>query len=251
MRGPLAYIGGKNAIAKEIIASLPEHHTYCEPFAGGAQVFFQKPPAKVEILNDLDGDLINLFRVCREHYEELVRYMRFTVVSRKWFDILRATNPDTLTDIQRAARRLYLQKNSYAGRVDRQNLRTGVVQPPSFNPERIPELIEETHRRLARVQLECLPYEKVLQKYDGPSTCFYADPPYYNIRLYKFNLEPDDHRKMAERFATLKGKFLLSLNDVPEVRRLFSAFHIRGIEMPYTAQKKAGRRYREVLIQNF
>jgi DNA adenine methylase len=251
MRGPLAYIGGKRAIAKQIIALLPEHRTYCEPFAGGAQVFFQKEPSKVEILNDLDGDLMNLFRICREHYEELVRYMRFTVVSRKWFDILRATDPELLTDIQRAARRLYLQKNSYAGRVDRQNLRTGVVQPPSFNPERIPKLIEETHRRLARVQLECLPYEKVLQKYDGPSTCFYADPPYYNIRLYKFNLEPEDHRKMAERFATLKGKFLLSLNDVPEVRRLFSAFHIRGIEMPNTAQKKAGRRYREVLIQNF
>jgi DNA adenine methylase len=177
--------------------------------------------------------------------------MRFTVVSRKWFDILRATDPDSLTDIQRAARRLYLQKNSYAGRVDRQNLRTGVVQPPSFNPERIPEVIEETHHRLARVQLECLPYEKVLAKYDSASTCFYIDPPYYGIRLYKFNLDADDFRKLAERLSDLKGKFVLSLNDVPEVRRLFSAFHIRGIEMPYTAQKKAGRRYREVLIRNF
>jgi DNA adenine methylase len=251
MRGPLPYIGGKRAIAKMIVDALPEHRTYCEPFAGGAQVFFAKEPSKVEVLNDLDSDLVNLFRVCKEHYEELVRYMRFTVVSRKWYDILRITNPDTLTDIQRAARRLYLQKNTYAGRVDRQNLRTGVVQPPSFDPERIPALIEETHHRMARTTLECLPYEKVIAKYDSPETCFYVDPPYYGIKLYKFNLDTDDFRLMAERLAKIKGKFLLSLNDVPEVRRLFSAFHIRSIEMPYTAQKNAGRRYRELLIRNY
>lgn len=251
MRGPLPYIGGKRTIAKDIVAALPEHRTYCEPFAGGAQVFFAKTPSKVEVLNDLDGDLVNVFRVCREHYEELVRYMRFTLVSRKWYDILKTTNPETLTDIQRAARRLYLQKNSYAGRVDRQNLRIGIVQQPSFDPERIPALIEETHHRLTRTTLECLPYEKVVAKYDSPETCFYVDPPYFGIKLYKFNLNPDDFRIMANRLAKIKGKFLLSLNDVPEVRRLFSAFAIQDIEMPYTAQKKAGRRYREVLIRNF
>jgi len=139
MRGPLPYIGGKRAVAKTIVDALPEHRTYCEPFAGGAQVFFAKAPSRVEVLNDLDGDLVNFFRVCKEHYEELVRYMRFTVVSRRWYDILRSARPETLTDIQRAARRLYLQKNSYAGRVDRQNLRTGVVQPPSFDPKRTPD----------------------------------------------------------------------------------------------------------------
>lgn len=232
MRGPLAYIGGKRAIAKQIIEVLPAHHTYVEPFAGGAQVFFQKEPSKVEVLNDLDGDLVNVFRVCREHYEELIRYMRFTVVSRKLFDTLLATDPANLTDIQRAARRLYLQKNSYAGRVHHQNFRTSVVQPPSFNPERLPELIEETHHRVARVQLECLPYEKVLVKYDRPTTCFYLDPPYYGINLYKFKLDPADFEKMAERLGKLRGRFLLSLNDIPPVRRIFKQFDIRGIEIP-------------------
>jgi DNA adenine methylase len=251
MRGPLAYIGGKRAIAKQIVALLPEHLTYVEPFAGGAQVFFHKEPSKVEVLNDLDGELVNFFRVCQLHYEELIRYMRFTVVSRRCFDQLLVADPQMLTDIQRAARELYLQKTSYAGRVHHQNFRTAVVQPPSFNPERLPELIEETHHRLARVQLECLPYERVLAKYDGPSTCFYIDPPYYGIKLYKFNLDPDDFRTMAERLGKLDGKFMLSLNDVPEVRAIFKGFHIKGIEMAYTAQKKAGRRYREVLITNY
>ncbi len=251
MRGPLAYIGGKRAIAKQIIDIFPEHTTYVEAFAGGAQVFFKKEPSKVEVLNDLDGEIVNFFRVCQQHYEELLRYLRFALVSRKWFDILLATKPETLTDIQRAARELYLLKNSYAGRVHHQNYRTSIVQPSGFNPGRLPEIIEETHHRLARVQLECLPYEKVLAKYDGPSTLFYLDPPYYGLRLYKYLLDSDDFRKMAELLGKLRGKFVLSLNDVPEVRTLFKAFHFKGIDIAYTAQKIAGRRYREVLITNF
>lgn len=251
MRGPLAYIGGKRAIAKDIIAVLPKHVTYVEPFAGGAQVLFAKEPSKVEVLNDLDCELINFYRVAQLHYEELIRYMRFTIVSRRYYELFKAINVDALTDVQRAARMLYLQKTSYAGRVTKQNFRTGVVQPPSLNPERIPELIEETHRRLARVCLECLPYDKVLTKYDSPTTCFYIDPPYYKIKHYKFNLDPDDFRVMAERLGKVKGAFVLSLNDVPEVRVIFNAFRIRGIEMPYTSQKTAGKRYKEVLITNF
>lgn len=251
MRGPLAYIGGKNALANQIIAIFPKHDTYVEAFAGGAQVFFRKAPSKVEVLNDLDGEMVNFFRVCQLHYEELVRYLRFMLVSRKWFDLLRATDPSTLTDIQRAARQLYLQKNSYAGLVRNPSFRRSLAHPPGFNPERLPEIIEETHQRLARVQIECLPYEKVLRNYDSPSTLFYLDPPYFDRKLYKFNLDPDDFRAMAQLLGTLRGKFVLSLNDMPEVRAIFKPFKIRGIDLAYTAQKHAGRRYREVLITNF
>src|ERR1700679_3642080 len=108
MIGPLPYIGGKRAIANEIIAIFPEHTTYVEAFAGGAQVLFRKEPSKVEVLNDLDGEIVNFFRVCQQHYEELLRYFRFVVVSREWFDQLKSANPDPLPDIQRAARYLYL-----------------------------------------------------------------------------------------------------------------------------------------------
>jgi DNA adenine methylase len=149
MRGPLAYIGGKRAIAKQIIDLFPEHTTYCEVFAGGAQVFFKKSPSKVEILNDLDYEMVNFFRTCQQHYEELVRYLRFVLVSRKWFDVLLDTDPATLTDIQRAARQLYLLKNSYAGLVRNPNFRYSVTQPSGFNPERIPEIIEETQVSLS------------------------------------------------------------------------------------------------------
>ncbi|HVB35585.1 MAG TPA: DNA adenine methylase [Patescibacteria group bacterium] len=251
MYGPFSYIGGKRMLAPRILELFPAHKAYIEPFAGGAQVFFRKEPSKVEVLNDLDHEIVNFYRICQQHYEELVRYLRFTVVSRHWFDLLNETDPKRLTDIQRAARHLYLAKTCFAGLVRHRNFVPHVVEPPGFNPERIPALIEEAHERLSRVQLECLPYEDVLKVYDRPTSLFYLDPPYYGRKLYRYNLDPKDFATMAERLGRLKGKFILSLNDLPEVRALFKGFHIRPVELAYTTQKIAGRRYAEVLITNF
>src|SRR5689334_14700622 len=218
MSGPLSYIGGKNRLANEIIGTFPKHTTYVEAFAGGAQVFFHKSPSKVEVLNDLDGEIVNFFRVCQAHYEELLRYLRFTLVSRKYFDLLRALDPTTLTDIQRAARYLYLLKNSFASLIRHPAFHWHVVQPPGFNPERHPELLQNTHKRLERVQIDCLPYEVVLRNYDRPSTLFFLDPPYFGRKLYRYNFEESDFQKLAEQLRDIKGKFVLTLNDVPEVR---------------------------------
>src|SRR5277367_165864 len=109
-RSPLSYIGGKRPLAKRLIEMFPEHKAYVEAFSGGAQVLFRKEPSKVEVLNDLDGELVNFYRVCQQHYEELVRYLNFSLVSREWFDLLDTMDAKTLTDIQRAARFFYLQK---------------------------------------------------------------------------------------------------------------------------------------------
>jgi DNA adenine methylase len=251
MIGPLSYIGGKRAIAKPLIALFPEHTTYVEAFAGGAQVFFHKEPSKVEVLNDLDGEIVNFYRVCQQHYEEFIRYFRFMVRSRAWHALLKATDPNTLTDIQRAARYMYLLKNCYAGLVRNLDYSVNVTQKPSFNLERLPETIEAAHKRLARVQIESLPYEEVLKRYNRPTTFFYLDPPYYDRKLYRHNLEREDFATLAERLKGLQGKFLLSLNDVPQVRALFANFTIREIDLHYTAQKSAGRQYRELIITNY
>lgn len=250
-RSPLSYVGGKNRLAKRVIAIFPEHTTYVEAFAGGAQVFFRKEPSEVEVLNDLDGEIVNFFRVCQQHYEELLRYFRFVVVSRTWFDLLKATDPATLTDIQRAARYLYLLRNCFASLVRSPVYHRNVIQPPSFNLESLPKLIENAHTRLQRVQLEHAPYEEVLRRFDRPTTLFYLDPPYWGRKLYRFNFDEADFQTLAERLANIRGKFVLSLNDVPEVRKLFKNFYVTGVELHYTSQKSAGRRYKEVFITNF
>src|SRR5712671_162504 len=236
MIGPLPYIGGKNRLATKIIAMLPEHITYVEPFAGGAQVLFHKPPSNVEVLNDLDFDVTNFFRVCQWHYEEFVRYLRFCLVSRKLHELHLASNPATLTDIQRAGRFFYLQKNSFGGLILKQKFHYGVTQPSNYNPERIPEIIGRTHERLLRVQIESLPYEQVLEKYDRPTTFFYLDPPYWERKLYKFNFTESQFIDMEQRLYRLQGKFILSLDDRPEVRKLFAKFPMQGVNLTYTAK---------------
>ena len=142
MKGPLAYVGGKNRLASKIIQVFPKHTTYIEPFAGGAQVFFRKEPSRVEVLNDLDGEIVNFFRVCQWHHEELIRYLRYLVVSRRIHELLGAQDPSLLTDVQRAGRFLYLQKTSFGGLVIKQNYHYHLANRPNYNPERIPESIE-------------------------------------------------------------------------------------------------------------
>ena len=250
MIGPLPYIGGKNRLATEIISLLPEHTTYVEPFAGGAQVLFHKQPSRVEVINDLDFDIVNFFRVCQLHSEELVRYLRFTLVSRTWHSLYAAEHAAGLTDVQRAARFFYLQKNSFGGLVLEQKFHYGVTHPSNYNPERIPEILEKTHQRLQRVQIESLPYEQVLEKYDRPTTLFYVDPPYFGRRLYRHNLGDAEFETLAGRLTALQGKFILSLNDVREVRSIFASFHIRSTKIIYTAKSQPAS-HPEVLISNF
>jgi DNA adenine methylase len=251
MAGPLAYIGGKNRIAKKIIEIFPEHRTYVEPFAGGAQVFFAKEPSAVEVLNDLDGDIVTCFRVCQRHYEELLRYLKFTLKSRQWFALFEAENPASLTDIERAARFFFLQKNAFAGLVRNRKYNYAVTGPPSFNPGSLPKLFENAHRRLQRVQIENLPYAEVIRRYDRPTTLFYLDPPYFGRRLYHFNFSDSDFGELFEVLQKIRGKFVLSINDVPEIRDLSKAFTLREITLHYTAQRLAGKRFRELLISNF
>jgi len=252
MRGPLNYIGGKSRFISTILPMLPDHTTYVEPFSGGAQIFFRKKPSKVEVLNDLDGELVNFYRVCQSHYEELLRYLRFMVVGRDWYKRLQKTPSESLTDIQRAGRYFYLQKSTFGGRVAKQNYAIHVLQPSHFSTSKLSKVIEETHKRLDGVQIENMPYESIIRKYDRPSTFFYIDPPYYGVKgLYRFDFDHAQFEQLAEQLRTIKGKFLLSVNDRPELRQIFKSFNFSTLSVSYSLQKHAGRRYQELLIENY
>jgi DNA adenine methylase len=250
MIGPLAYVGGKRRLAAALMLLFPDHRTYVEPFAGGAQVLFAKPPSPVEILNDLSGDVINFFRVCQYHPRELVRWLQHAPASRALWGLCQRQDPDTLTDVQRAARFLYLQKNSYGGLIVKQAYHYCIAKPSNYNPESLPTLIEAVSRRLARVQLECWPYEKILERYDRPRTFFYLDPPYVGVKIYKFNFADEDYGRLADRLRALKGKFLLSINDHPVAREAFRDFEMRPLEVHYTVAAKVPR-IRELVFANY
>lgn len=115
----LAWPGGKRRLAKTlipIIGSRP-HTCYVEAFAGGGSMFFLRQPASVEVLNDINGEVINLYRVIKNHLEEFLRQFKFALASRQLFEWAKETPPEVLTDIQRAARYLYIQKLSFGGKV--------------------------------------------------------------------------------------------------------------------------------------
>ena len=250
MTGPLNYIGGKHRLARRLVEMIPEHVTYVEPFAGGAQVFFAKPPSRVEVLNDLSGDVINFFRVCQHHPEELIRCLRFAPASRALFGMLQRQDDGTLTNVQRAARFLYLQKNSFGGHVIGQHYHYGVSTRVNYNPDTLPRLIDAASKRLARVQLECRPYELILERFDRETTFFYLDPPYVGVRFYKFNLRNEEFERLADRLATVRGKFLLSINDHPVALKAFRRFNLRKVRVAYTASRRM-MSVRELVFANY
>jgi len=250
MIGPLPWIGGKRRIAKRLVALLPPHQTYVEPFCGGAQVFFHKEPSPVEVLNDLDGELVNFLRVCQLHHPELVRFLQYSVPSRSWFAWYEGQDPATLTDVQRAARFFYLQKNSFAGRIHGRNFHYAVEKPSNYNGSRFPALLAAVAERLNRVQIESWPYEKVIERYDRPGTLFYIDPPYVSAPWYRFNFVDSDFQLLADRLSTIKGRFLLSINDCELSREAFAGFHAQEISFAYTSTRSVPT-VRELLFSNY
>jgi len=251
MPGPIKYVGGKSRLAKIIIERIPAHVTYVEPFCGGAKVFFQKQRSKVEILNDLDSQLVNFYRVCQSHHEELIRSISMMPVSRELFSDFRANKQSGLTDIQRAARFLYLQKLCYAGQVTGKGFFVPLDTKHDLHYDLISKALSEAHSRLAGVQIEHLPYSEIIRRYDRPATFFYLDPPYYDFHFYNHNFEHDDFVQLAKTVKSIKGKFLLSLNDHAEVRKLFASFTIKIVKLAYSLNRAGGESSQELLISNF
>ncbi|HLG56862.1 MAG TPA: DNA adenine methylase [Vicinamibacterales bacterium] len=249
MIGPLSYIGGKRRIAATLVSLIPVHTTYVEPFAGGAQVFFHKPRSAVEVLNDLDGEVVNFLRICQRHPEELSRLLRWQPASRRLFDQHLAQPPDLLTDVERAARFFYLQKYAWSGKRTRQSFRYAIKRS-TYTPASLPKRLREAAERLDRVQLENRPYGDVLTRYDRPSTFFYCDPPYVGLSLYQHNFTDDQFEELAAALRSLQGRFLLSINDCPKSREWFAGFHSRTVELTYTSTR-VPRRFTELLIANY
>jgi len=252
MNSPLPYIGGKSKLSEKIINMMPKHKAYCEVFAGAAWVFFRKKPSKYETINDLDSDLIVFYRVLQNHLEEFLKQFKWLLSSREWFeDWKRQQKAGGLTDIQRAARYYYLQRHSFAGRVRSRTFGPGPMRRPRINLLRIEEELSEVHLRLATVTIENLPWQDFMKRYDRVDTLFYIDPPYYKAPYYQHNLELEDYREMVETLAGLKAKFILSINDHPEMRDIFKDFRIEPVTLKYTVAKKEHKTGRELIITNY
>lgn len=229
----IPWVGGKRRLANKIIPQFPAHSCYVEVFAGGAALYFMRPPADVEVINDVNGELVNLYRVVQNHLEEFVRQFKYALSSREVYKWLQDTPPYVLTDIQRAARFFYLQQLAFGGKVESQSWGSATTAPP-VNFLRIEENLSAAHLRLSGAHIENMDWAKLVEKYDRPHTLFYMDPPYWQTEGYGVDFGIEQYEKMSAMMKSLKGKAIVSLNDHPDIRRIFADFYIETVPIKYS-----------------
>lgn len=246
----LAWPGGKRRLAAKLLPLFPNSHTcYVEAFAGGAALLFARPePAKAEVLNDINGELINLYRVVQHHLDEFVRHFRWSLTSRQLFEWAKVQRPETLTDIQRAARTFYLHKLAFGAKVEGQTFGTSTSGPARINLLRLEEDLSAAHLRLARVTLESLPWRACVDRYDRPETLFFLDPPYWKVMGYGVPFGREQYDALADAMRSLKGKALLTVNDHPEMRQAFAGFRTTTTGLRYTVGQHGRDKVRGELI---
>ena len=258
MRSPLSYLGGKSRLAAQIIKEIPTDHTcYVEPFCGACWVLFAKDPSKCEVINDLDSELITFWRVIQIHLEEFKRYYQFAVTSREIFELQKRTDPENLTDIQRAARYFYLQKLGFGGKTTGRTFGTSATGKSRLNLMSMDDHLLEVHWRFKQLTIEHLSAIDCIKRYDRKETLFYIDPPYYETAGYAVPFGHQDYLELVAVLSSIKGRFILSLNDHPKVREIFADFKIKRVTLKYsagdsrTASKTRSVERGELTIKNF
>lgn len=246
------WLGGKRRLADTLLSRFPPHTCYVEVFAGGAALYFLRHPAEVEVINDINGELVNLYRVVQHHYEEFVRQFRWALSSRQVFKWHQQAVPETMTDIQRAARFYYLQQHAFGGKVEGQTFGSATTAP-TINLLRIEESVSAAHLRLAQgTTVENLPWRECFSRYDRPHTLFYCDPPYWQTEGYGVAFPFAEYEQMAEVMRGCAGKVILSINDHPDIRRVFDGFDMEEVSLPYTVGKSGREVTRgELIVYNW
>ena len=250
----MAWVGGKKALRDEILARFPRNYKrYIEVFGGAGWVLFHKPPGNdFEVFNDFNGNLVNLYRCVREQPEALRNELRYMLNSRLDFEYMKGMlhSQAVLPDVRRAAYYYALIRYSYAAGTS-----TFGSQPHAMW-NNFP-LIESAAGRLQKVVIENKDCVKLIRQYDRPESFFYCDPPYYNADQYYEAVSSDgfDHAGLADALLGIKGKFLLSYNDCPEIRALYDrpGIMVEGISrLSNIAQRyENGKQYPELLISNY
>lgn len=252
------WVGSKRLLSRRIVPIIDTvpHTTYAEPFIGMGGIFLRRtrrPTA--EVINDADRDVANLFRILQRHYPQFMEVIRFQLSSRAEFDRLATSDPDTLTDLERAHRILYLQRTAFGGKLRSRTFGVAPERPARFSSRRLEPMLRDLHARMSGVVIVCLDFAEFIARYDRPGPLFYCDPPYwgsggcYGKELFC----RADFQRLADALSTIRGRFILSLTDRPEVRELFGRFAMIDVQVRYSSGINHNGREpeRELLISNF
>lgn len=256
LNSPLSWTGGKSRLRGEIIQRIPPHATYVELFAGAAWVLFGKDAAisKSEVLNDLDGELINFWRVLKHRPAEFAEAAAMALASRELWKAWRKL-PARGSEIDRAVRFYVVIKCGFGG----QRAATSFAAHPARRATiRWVDLREEFGSILQRLRycwIEHLPWTDCLRKYDSSTSFFYVDPPYRcsGSKAYAFTLDDSGHQSLAAALLSAKGKWLLSYNDDPWIENLYRrrGITVERVSVPYSIARSGRQRVQELLIRNY
>lgn len=247
----MSWIGGKKALRKKILEQFPEkneYNRYIEVFGGAGWVLFSdNNHAKMEVYNDVNGNLVNLFRCIKYHPNAVQEELGYILMSREqFFDAREQMKIQGLTDIQKAARFYILIKESFGS-----DLRSFGLRPKDMDKAK--EYLMVVSRRLNKVVIENLDFQKLIKNYDRTDALFYLDPPYYKTeKYYPDRFMPEDHLRLKETLDNIKGKFILSYNDCEYIRELYNEYNIIEVERTHNLVNKEQKpRYLELIIKNY
>ena len=251
------WVGGKRLLRKTIAPLIPEDiKSYIEPFGGGAWVLFYKDRwADLEIYNDLDGRLANLFRIVKYHPNAFKEEYKYLLGSREMF--LQFLNGTFITDIQKAVQFYFLITRSFGGRGETFGTVKRSSGGASKSQKNVMDKIDAIHNRLDKVLIENRDFEKLIKQYDFEEAFFYCDPPYSNGCGYEVtSTENFDHELLREVLGNIQGRFLLSYDDSPKIRELYKGFEMIEVERLNRINNKQGtsrenKIFKELLIANY
>lgn len=249
MNSFIPWIGGKRALRKRIIEEFPaEFDRYIEVFGGAGWVLFGADRhAKFEVFNDVNGDLINLYRCIKYHTPALQDELRYIIHSRELFNGFKSQlNAEGLTDIQRAARYYIIIRSSFGA--NRSSFATNVTDLSGKIG-----YLSKVQERLSRVIIENRDFENLIQTYDRENALFYLDPPYLTTeKYYATNFAEADHERLCKLLHSVKGKFVLSYNDDERIAELYRDCNIIPVERCNLLQATSNSKtFKEIIIKNF
>ncbi|MDF2804739.1 MAG: adenine methylase Dam [Anaerocolumna sp.] len=250
LKPPINRMGGKSKLRKTIISMLPEHVCYVELFFGAGWVYFGKETAKVEVINDVDKELINLFKMIKHHAPEIERMLQYEFSGRDIFEEYKSYRLEDLTEINRAVRFLYLITQSFGSKCGNYGYGTNTVPKQHIFHT---EVLNDLKERLKNTYVESLSFEKIIDKYDRDYTCFFADPPYFETAGYGNEFGEKEHLLLRDKLSSVRGKFILTINDGPKIRNWYKDFKVKEVEVNYSISRdeKARGKYKELIVTNY
>lgn len=249
----VSWAGGKTRLLKHLVSHIPERSGYIEVFAGGCALLLAKEPGKLEVVNDINGDLVTLYKVAKYHPDALAHEMDMMPASRRLLqDSNELLRTQALTDIQRAARFLHANKTSFGGGGGTLAIARNPKSCAFVGTQSLIDSIHKFSKRMNRVIIENVDYRRIFKLYDHPENFMFIDPPYLDSDGKNYRGWTEfEMGSLAFEVKKLKSRWILTVDDSPFNRRMWSDYRSMAVSTRNGTVNQAltpGARFGELIV---